>query len=178
MSDGIDATRMEHHIRPEGPGDRDAVRIVNESAFQTTTEADLVDTLRHASTSLISLVADVDGDIVGHILFSPVSHAVRSDVRLAGLGPMAVRPDYQKCGVGSALVFAGLDACRRYGYDGVIVLGHPEYYPRFGFVPASRFGICSEFEVPDEVFMCIELRSGAFMSIAGRVRYHEAFAAT
>jgi putative acetyltransferase len=85
-------------------------------------------------------------------------------------------PGRQKQGIGSRLVEAGLDECRRAGFDVVVVLGHPEYYPRFGFRPASIFGLRSEYDVPDPVFMAMELTPGAAMGVQGLVRYHEAFA--
>jgi putative acetyltransferase len=92
-----------------------------------------------------------------------------------GLAPMAVLPAHQRRGVGSSLVRAGLDVCRHRGVDAVVVLGHAAFYPRFGFQPASRFGIRSEYDVPDDVFMAIELRPGALAGPAGLVRYHAAF---
>ncbi|MGH8638095.1 MAG: GNAT family N-acetyltransferase, partial [Burkholderiales bacterium] len=88
-----------------------------------------------------------------------------------GLGPMAVIPYLQRQGIGTRLVRAGLDECSRLGYRAVVVVGHPEFYPRFGFVPARTFGLRSEFDVPDEVFMAVELIPGALASAAGTVRY-------
>ncbi len=162
-------------IRREEPSDSPTVRAVNEAAFETSEEADLVDALRKTSHSLVSLVAEVDGEVVGHILFSPVSLAGNSEVHLMGLGPMAVAPDYQRQGIGSALVREGLRQCIGQSCSAVVVLGHPEYYPRFGFVPASRYGISSEYDVPDEVFMVIELQPGSLQDVSGRVAYNEAF---
>ena len=163
-------------IRPERPDDQRPIYELNEAAFGSTTEASLVDRLRAEAAPIVSLVADEDGAILGHILLSPVTLPGRADLRLMGLAPMAVRPDYQRRGIGSALVRAGLDACKRLGCDAVIVLGHAEYYPRFGFVPASRFGLRSEYDVPDEVFMALELRPGVFGAAGGTIRYHPAFA--
>ncbi len=162
-------------IRLEQPGDRSAIRAVNEAAFETTAEANIVDTLRAKSKALVSLVAEAQGRIVGHILFSPVSLAGHSDLLLLGLGPMAVVPEHQRRGVGSALVRRGLELCREQGFAAVVVLGHPEYYPRFGFAPASRYGIRSEYDVPDEAFMIVELRPGSLQGFSGRVTYDEAF---
>ncbi len=162
-------------IRPEEFDDRAAVRAVNEAAFRGSAEADLVEALRDGSEAAIALVAEADDGIVGHIVFSPVALSDAGGIRLVGLGPMAVIPRYQRRGIGSALVREGLDRCVREGYSGVVVLGHPGYYPRFGFVPASRYGISSEYDVPEEVFMVLELRAGSLARHSGRVTYSEAF---
>src|SRR5512134_1693331 len=95
--------------------------------------------------------------VVGHILFTPVSLEPPVPVRIAGLAPMAVRPEHQRSGIGGQLIRAGLDACRGNGYSAVVVLGHPEYYPRFGFAPGHTFGLVCEFPCPPEAFMAIEL---------------------
>ena len=141
-------------IRLEQETDRQQIRTINTRAFDTSAEANLVDILRRSGVPLISLVAEENGQLIGHILFSPITLQGQTDApAIAGLGPMAVLPDWQGQGVGSHLVTTGLKYCSEAGYDAVVVLGHPEYYPRFGFVPASRFNIKSEYEVPDEVFM-------------------------
>jgi putative acetyltransferase len=163
-------------IRPEQPDDIAAIRAVNEAAFDTRAEADLVDLLRAQASPLISLVAHDEGAVVGHILFSPVSLLGHPDATIMGLAPMAVLPMHQRRGIGSALVRAGLDACREGEFDAVIVLGHAAYYPRFGFQPASRFGIGCEYDVPDEVFLALELQPGALSGLSGTIRYHPAFA--
>lgn len=167
---------MEILVRPETRDDRDGVRRVHELAFGQPDEATLVDRLRAAGDAAVSLVAARDGAVVGHILFSPVRI---EGARALGLAPMAVLPALQRRGIGSRLVRDGLARCRALGVDGVVVLGHPEYYPRFGFVPASRCGLVSTYDVPDEVFMALELVPGA---LAGRpgddarvVRYAPAF---
>jgi putative acetyltransferase len=163
-------------IRPETEADRAAVRAVNEAAFETSAEADLVEALRARSVALVSLVAEVDGKIVGHILFSPVSLKEHAHLNVKGLGPMAVMPDCQRKGVGSALVREGLACCKNLGSCAVVVVGHPEYYPRFGFAPASRYSLRSEYDVPDDVFMVAVLEDGALNSVSGLVRYDDAFA--
>jgi putative acetyltransferase len=164
-------------IRPEQPGDRDAVRVLNERAFGGREEADIVEALHRAQAAVVALVAEVGGDLVGHILFSPVAVEHSRGQRLLGLAPMAVEPDLQRQGIGSRLVREGLDRCRAAGVDVVVVLGHAEYYPRFGFVPAGQFGLRSEYDVPAEVFMAIELVSGSLDGVSGLVGYHAAFAA-
>lgn len=164
-------------VRAETPDDVAAVRRVNELAFRRMDEATLVDALRVAARPYISLVAEVDGQqVVGHIFFSPVTLEMegRTPVMM-GLAPMAVLPEYQKQGVGSRLVREGLSECCRTGCGAVVVLGHPEYYPRFGFVPASRIGLRSEYPVPEEVFMVMELTPGVLSSARGLVKYHPEF---
>jgi len=162
-------------IRDEIECDRDAVHTLNESAFDTSSEADLVDTLRQQAQPIISLVAEDNGEIIGHIMFSPVSLSNYPSLKMMGLAPMAVAPAHQRKGIGSALVQAGLDQCRQLDVAAVVVLGYPEYYPRFGFSSSSEFGIDSEYEVPEEVFMAMELQPEGLCGKTGRVRYHPAF---
>ncbi len=167
---------MKVHIRPEIKKDIARIRSINTAAFDTTAEADLVDRLRKSDAPLISLVAESKGIIIGHILFSPLElSGNQPPVQLAGLAPMAVSPEYQNRGTGSALLCTGLEHCKSHGYQAVFVLGHPEYYTRFGFGPASAFGIKSEYEVPDEVFMAVELEVGALSECSGVVKYHPEF---
>jgi putative acetyltransferase len=163
-------------IRDERPVDAEHVRAVNLAAFDTGAEADLVDALRQHAAPLISLVADDDGDIVGHILFSPVSLVGEPALLLMGLAPMAVAPERQREGIGSQLVATGLERCRQLGAAAVVVVGHAEYYPRFGFIPASRIALRCEYNVPDEVFMARELQEAALTGVSGTVRYHPVFA--
>ncbi len=162
-------------IRREGEGDRAGVYAVNAAAFETADEATLVDVLRESAEPVVSLVAEENGRIVGHIMFSPVTIAGHPDLKVMGLGPMAVLPERQRTGIGSLLVKRGLEECRKLGCGAVVVLGHPWFYPRFGFVPASRFGLTCEFDVSDEVFMALELVPGYLRSRSGTVFYHEAF---
>jgi putative acetyltransferase len=164
-------------IRVERLEDVPGVRAVNLAAFDTATEANLVDALRIQACPIVSLVAVDGSEIAGHILFSPVTLAAAPGLRASGLAPMAVTPARQKHGIGSALVREGLERCRQAGFVAVVVLGHAGYYPRFGFQPASRFGLRSEYDVPDEVFMAMELEPGSLQGLSGIVRYHPAFEA-
>ncbi len=149
---------------------------MNALAFGQPQEADLVDALRRAGALSISLVAAHDDRIVGHISFSPVTLTSNTTVTDAiGLAPMAVLPEHQRTGIGSQLVKAGLEACKELGYGIVIVLGHPEYYPKFGFTPSKPFGIVWEHDVPEEVFMVKELQDRALVQKKGVVRYRPEF---
>ena len=163
-------------VRTESTKDDESVRRVNELAFEQPNEADLVDALRANARPFISLVAVVDEQVVGHIFFSPVSIESENGVFTAmGLAPMAVLPEYQNQGIGSRLVREGLKECQRLGHGIVVVLGHANYYPRFGFTPASLKGLGSEYDVPDEVFMVTELVPGALEGRRGLVKYHPEF---
>jgi putative acetyltransferase len=162
-------------IRAESQKDITAVDALNRAAFETDAEARLVALLRTEATPVISLVAEADELVVGHIMFSPVTAEGAPAGAVLGLAPMAVLPEHQRRGIGSELVRAGLDACHGIGVTALVVLGHPEFYPRFGFVPASRFGLGSEYSVPDDVFMAMELEQGSLAGVSGVVRYHPAF---
>ena len=162
-------------IRAEKEDDPDGVYAVNVSAFETSAEAELVDALRAQAQPIVSLVAEEGGEVVGHIMFSPVSLPGHPNLKMMGLGPMAVSREHQRKGIGSALVRAGLAQCEQLGIAAAVVLGHPEYYPRFGFAASSKFGIDSEYDVPEGVFMAIELQPNALSGITGRVKYHAAF---
>jgi len=145
---------------------------VNEEAFGKPDEARLVDAIRRADHPMISLVA-VDGEaIVGHILFTPVTlDSSGPPINVMGLAPMAVLPPWQHRGIGSMLVETGLRECEQSSCQIVVVIGHPEFYPRFGFRPAREYGLRSEFDVPDEAFMVAELMPGALANRSGLVRY-------
>jgi putative acetyltransferase len=162
-------------IRKEIPKDIPSIYLLNESAFESDAEAKLVNELRTNIEGVISLVA-LDGDnVVGHIMFSPVTIIGSVGVKLYGLAPMAVDPKLQNNGIGSLLVEAGLKECMSQQVSAVFVLGHPNYYPRFGFRPSNNFGIKSEYDVPADVFMGKELVSGALNSIEGVVKYSAEF---
>ena len=166
-------------IRKETPVDYDDVRDVNSRAFGQTDEGRIVDKLRGQDMAVISLVA-VEGErIIGNILFSPVK--VESDsgeFEAISLAPMSVLPEYQRKGLGSRLVKAGLEECRKLGYEIVFVLGHPQYYPRFGFTQARKKGIDCEFEVQDEAWMVLELKKGALAGRTGTVKFQPEFSET
>lgn len=161
-------------IRPEEPGDERPIHGVHAAAFPTTLEARLVDALRAAGRLRVSLVAIEQGKIIGHVAFSPVTVA-GSDNGL-GLAPVAVLPADQRRGVGAELIRAGLAACERAGCRFVVLIGEPAYYARFGFAPASRWGLQDEYGAGD-AFQALELRAGSIPSGAGLVRYAPEFAA-
>jgi putative acetyltransferase len=168
----------EFDIRPEQPADAAAVRYVNEQAFEGPDEARIVEMLNERGKALISLVAIAGEQVVGHILFSPVTiDPALHSLQIVGLAPMAVLPDFQRQGIGTALVKEGVRRCREMGFDAVVVLGHPEYYPRFGFTKASTLGLTNEYEA-DEAFMVLELQSGSLKEVQGLVRYAREFAGT
>jgi putative acetyltransferase len=166
-------------IRPERAGDRTAVFAVVAGAFPTDAEARLVDRLRAAGAASVSLVADEGGAVVGHVLFSPVRVVADGGAAFdaLGLAPMAVAPERQRRGIGGALVRAGLDGCRAAGHTIVFVLGHPDYYPRFGFEPAETHGFAYE-GGPSfaRAFFVRALAPDALVGRSGVVSYHAEFA--
>ncbi len=163
-------------VRAEREKDFPKVRLVNELAFGRSNEADLVEALRDSARSYVSMVAVMDEDVVGHIFFSPVSIVSDGSIFTAlGLAPMAVLPECQRQGIGSRLVREGLNECKRINHNVIVVLGHPEYYTRFGFMQANQRGIRCEHEVPDEAFMVTELTPGALNGRQGLVKYPPEF---
>jgi putative acetyltransferase len=165
-------------IRNEAPRDIGQVRAINVAAFEQPDEADLVDALRAGCPEVLSLVAELDGRVVGHILFSPVTLPA-GDRTLQGMGlaPMAVLPEHQRDGVGARLVEEGIARLEQSGCPFVIVLGHPGYYPRFGFERASTHGIECQWPVPDEAFMIRILDAAGMADAAGVARYRPEFEA-
>ncbi|MEG3968446.1 N-acetyltransferase [Microcoleus sp. T2B6] len=163
-------------IRTEKPEDVEAVRNINIAAFGRENEANLVDKLRGIA-STFSFVAVQSDRIVGHIFFSPVvvEGKCSRNLSIQGLAPVAVLPNYQRQGLGTLLIQHGLEECGRSGFHAVVVLGHPDFYPRFGFIPASRKGLGCEYDVPDEAFMVLELESGALQDCSGTVKYRSEF---
>lgn len=162
-------------IREENSYDIKPIFRVNEQAFETNAEARLVDLLRDRGKATVSLVAEVGGQIVGHILFSPVSiePPARNWIAL-GLAPLAVTPRMQRQGIGGKLIKAGLQRCQELGFELVVVLGHPTYYPKFGFRRASEYGLANEYQA-DEAFMAIELLPGVLTKTNGLVKYAPEF---
>lgn len=150
--------------------------MLNEQAFGESLEARLVDSLRANEAVLVSLVAVAGEQIVGHILFSPVQlGSGESVLEGAGLGPMSVLPDFQRMGIGSRLIEEGIQKMQQMGFPFIVVLGHPNYYPRFGFLPASRFGVKCQWDVPEGVFMIMPLDQQRCESASGLARYRDEF---
>lgn len=163
-------------VRPERKRDSEAIRAVLTAAFPTSAEADLVEALRDNGHLLVSLVAEWDGQVVGHIAFSPIT--VESDAgewQAVGLAPLAVAPHAQRMGFGSALMYAGLESCRQLEHEVAFVLGDPKYYTRFGFVQASDYSLRWERDVPPEVFLVQALQKNALFNRSGIVRYSPEF---
>ena len=165
-------TKASIEIRDERPDDLDAIRDVNRRAFGQEQEGAIVDALRARGAALLSLVAVADDTVVGHILFSPLK--VESDVG-AALGPMAVIPAYQRQGIGSQLVSCGLARLRDAGCPFIVVIGHPDFYPRFGFRPAGAQGLSCDWNVPDNAFMVNPLNIEVTRRLRGRVEYPPEF---
>ena len=159
-------------IRPELPADAFDIRALLTSAFPTDAEAKLVEALRASGRLTISLVAEEGGRIVGHVAFSPLM----IDGKEGGLGlaPVAVSPEFQRRGIGGRLIEEGIKRARESGTPFVVVLGHPEYYPRFGFQKASTFGLQNEYGA-DDAFMVLELLPGGLPN-GGLVKYCDEFA--
>lgn len=164
-------------IREETPADHLQVDRIQEAAFGRSAEAELVRTLRASARPGLSLVAELEGELVGHVFFSPVRiEGPAASPLAAGLAPLAVAPEQQRRGAGSALVRAGLEACVALEWRAVFLLGDPAYYARFGFELAAPRGLRYESEAFDPGFQLVELEPGALSGCTGWVRYHEAFA--
>jgi putative acetyltransferase len=162
-------------IRPESPTDFDAIRRVNRLAFGRDDESQLVDALRDGGCVRLSLVAELDGEIVGHILFSelPIIADSGTYIQALALAPMAVLPAYQRRGIGSELAARGLELCREQGHQIVIVVGHPTFYPRFGFSAELARPLRSPFS--GDAWMAAELVPGALNGVVGSVVYSPPF---
>ncbi len=166
------------HIRPESSHDWEAIYHIHHSAFGQKDEAELVNTLRQSEYYIpeLSLVAEKEHDIVGHILFTKIhirNEENDSTSETLALAPVSVLPAYQAKGIGTQLIMKGLEVAPTLGYTSVILLGHPAYYPKFGFEPTSTWNISPPFDVPEEAFMGIELVPNGLSNIKGTVQYPE-----
>ena len=157
-------------MRPERPGDEVAIARVNDAAFGQADESRMIEAIRVAQHDRISLVATIGSEVVAHIMFTPVV-VESAQVTVMGLAPLAVLPAFQRQGIGSQLVQEGLARCLQSGCQAVVVVGHAEYYPRFGFRSGRSFGLRCEYSVPDDVFMAVELVPGGLAACSGLVRY-------
>ena len=164
---------MKNDLRSEQPGDEAQIHAIHRRAFQGQ-EAQLVDLLRERGKNIVSIVAQKDGLLIGHVLFTEAIAEPMNQFRGVGLAPVAVLPEFQNQGIGSSLVRAGLEACVQKGYDYVVVLGHTDYYPRFGFRKASAFGLGNTYDV-DEPFMALAFRPGVLGNFSGIIKYQPEF---
>lgn len=164
-------------IRKEEEKDYKQVYEVNKLAFQQKNESILIEKIRKGENFIpdLSLVAEIDNRIVGHILFSKIKIVGDSIFESIALAPMAVIPVFQKQGVGSKLIKKGMAKAKELGFDSIIVLGHKDYYPKFGFERASKWNIKCPFKVPEEAFMAIALTKKALEDKAGTVKYPDEF---
>lgn len=168
------AARAAPALRAEKPEDAAALREILIAAFGREAEARLVDRLDASGNIVCSLVAEDEGRVLGQVVFSQVGMA-EGAAPVLSLAPLAVLPAFQRLGIGSALVSAGLQRMRLAGHTRVVVLGDPAYYPRFGFVPASRFGLTCPFPAPENAFMAVALARDAWRDVAGMVQYGHEF---
>ncbi|MFP4322736.1 MAG: GNAT family N-acetyltransferase [Anaerolineales bacterium] len=164
-------------VRPEQNAQLDAIHAVQRAAFGRDTEADLIRNLRQTPqfNPRLSLMALYNGAVVGHGLFYPVKLEAHDDVLAYGLGPIGVAPDYWGQFIGSALIYEGLEVCRRQKIDLVFVLGNPEYYTRFGFSLARDYGLHTPYDPDGHHFMVQAITRGVLDDIGGAVVYHSAF---
>jgi putative acetyltransferase len=165
-------------VREETPADFDAIREINRLAFGGEAEGQLIDRLRADGDVVLSLVAQIDGEVVGHILFSKLQSQTKGRaIKAVALAPMAVTPEFQERGIGTALIERGHALLRERGYTVVVVLGHPDYYPRFGFTSAKGQALKSPYSELGEAYMALELVPGALEGVTGTITYADAFAA-
>ena len=164
-------------IRQEKPGDINDIHALNELAFGQPQEANIIDKVRVNCDNLLSLVAIENEKVVGHVLFSPVEiEGQQGIMRGMGLAPMAVLPKIQRKGIGTQLVRSGIENLRKMQCPFIIVLGHPEYYPRFGFERASLYGIKCRWEgIPDDAFMILWLDKSTMNPVSGLAKYRDEF---
>ncbi len=160
-------------IRDENEKDFLQVFELNRRAFESDEEARLVEKLRRTEGA-ISLVAEIEGRVVGHIVFSRVTLEGEKG-NFAGLAPMAVLPEFQRTGVGKQLIKTGIESCAASGFTAIFVLGHSDYYPKFGFRIAAEKGFSTIYPAPEEAFMVLELVPGSLTGKAGLIEYHPCF---
>ncbi len=162
-------------IREEKNSDFDSIKYVNDQAFNQPHEGNVIEKVRNTDSKILSLVAEMDNKIVGHIFFSSVEIEGHSEIKNGmGLAPMAVLPEYQKQGIGKKLINEGIKVLKEKKVPFVIVLGHEHYYPKFGFEIASKYGIKCQWDgVPDEVFMVMILDKDKMRSVRGVAKYKE-----
>jgi len=159
-------------IRNERPVDIPAIRDVNRLAFGQDQEANIVEALRSNGAASLSLVATLGNRVVGHVMYSPARVGL---VIGAGLGPVAVLPEHQHQGIGRQLIEAGNRQLKDTGCPFIVVIGHADYYPRFGFTPARPLGLTCEWDVPDDVFLLLVLNPGPMQGVSGAVEYRPEF---
>lgn len=163
-------------VRAEGGADVSAVDALVAEAFGRREEADLVAAMRYDAKPALSLVGVLEGEVAGHVFASPAAiEGLAASPPVAGVGPLAVQPRFQRRGVGSALMHAALEACEPLGWSAVFLLGNPAYYSRFGFELASPRGIRYKSEIYDAHFQVRELERGCLGGVTGAFVYHEAF---
>jgi len=168
---------MDILIRKEARKDYDDIFNLNKLAFGQEEESRLVNKIRNGNNFIpeLSLVAEKDGKIIGHILFSKIRISGSLIFESLALAPVAVAPEFQRKGVGSQLIEVGISKAKELGFESIIVLGHKDYYPRFGFQKASKWNIKCPFEAPDEAFMAMELSKDALKDKSGTVIYPPEF---
>ncbi len=165
---------MDIIIRNESKNDYDEIRKINDLAFGQENEGKMIESLRKTSdyNASLSLVAEIKDKIIGHILFYPIKiKKAEGEYTVLSLAPLAVRPEYQNKGIGSKLVKKGLEIAKETNFDVIIVVGHPKYYPRFGFEPASNWEIKLPIDAPNDVFLALELKDNALKNCNGKVEF-------
>lgn len=170
---------MELKVKQENKLDYNAVYNINKLAFGEEGEAKLVELLRNSKAFVpeLSLVATIGSNIIGHILFTKIKiiDINQNEFESLALAPMAVNPEFQKKGIGRQLIKTGLDKAREMNFKSVIVLGHKNYYPKFGFKPTKKWGITAPYDVPTSAFMGLELVTDGFKDVRGIVKYPKEF---
>jgi putative acetyltransferase len=167
-------------IRTETTADFEEVFKLHYLAFgNREDESRLIERIRVSEgfVSELSVVAELNNEIIGHLLLSKASVEEKEKTHsVIVLAPIAVKPSCQKQGIGSSLIKEGFERCKKLGYNSIFLIGHPSYYPKFGFQPARKLGFeLSQFNVPDEVFMVCELKEGALQNIKGELKYPNSF---